>query len=75
MFNILWAYKTISWEVTGEISFSLVYGIEAVALVEIGVESAQIESYGDDNMQLRALDLDLIEEKGEIVALRLIGYK
>lgn len=73
--SILWAYRTTPQEATREMPFSMVYGTKAVAPMEIGVESVRIKSYGKDNAQGRALDLDLIEEKREVADSRLIRYK
>ena len=37
--NVLWAYKTTAKTLTREIPFRLIYGTEAVILVEVGITS------------------------------------
>ena len=37
--NVLWAYRTTAKTPTGEIPFRLIYGTEAVILVEVGITS------------------------------------
>ena len=37
--NVLWAYRTTAKTPTGKIPFRLIYGTEAVILVEVGITS------------------------------------
>ena len=37
--NVLWAYRTTTKTLTGEIPLRLIYGTEAVILVEVGITS------------------------------------
>ena len=37
--NVLWAYRTTAKTLTGEIPLRLIYGTEAVILVEVGITS------------------------------------
>ncbi|XP_073037999.1 uncharacterized protein [Primulina eburnea] len=60
--SVLWAYRTTPRSSTQETPYNLVYGSEAVLPVEIGLPSARIKSYLDNNDQTRAIELDLIEE-------------
>ncbi|XP_075481392.1 uncharacterized protein LOC142522128 [Primulina tabacum] len=63
--SVFWSYRTAPRAPTQEIPFNLVYGSEAVLLVEIEQSSAQVEYYPDDNDQSRAIELDMVEEKRE----------
>ncbi|XP_073126290.1 uncharacterized protein [Henckelia pumila] len=53
----------------------MVYGTEAVLPAEIKQESARIMSYGENNQELRAMDLDLLEENRSRAAIRLVSYR
>ncbi|XP_073132177.1 uncharacterized protein [Henckelia pumila] len=53
----------------------MVYGTEAVLPAEIGQESARIMAYGANNQELRAMDLDLLEEHRSRAAIRLAAYR
>ena len=43
--NVLWAYRTTPRRSTGETSFSLTYGAEAVIPVEVNLCSAWVEGF------------------------------
>ncbi|XP_073057191.1 uncharacterized protein [Primulina eburnea] len=73
--SVLWAYRTTPRAPTQETPFNLVYGSEAVIPVEIGQTSSRVESYQDDNDQIRAMELDLIEEKRERAFIRMDAYR
>ncbi|XP_073019387.1 uncharacterized protein [Primulina eburnea] len=73
--NVLWAYRTTPRAPTQETPFNLVYGSEAVLLVEIGQTSSRVESYPDDNDQSRAMELDLIEEKRDRKFIQMEAYR
>ncbi|XP_073153892.1 uncharacterized protein [Henckelia pumila] len=60
---------------SGETPFSVVYGTEAVLPAEIGQESARIMAYGENNQELRSMDLDLLEENMSRAAIRLAVYR
>lgn len=62
--NILWPFRTTPRRATDATPFSIVYGIEAVLPVKIGIESARIATYSpDDNEIVWHAELDLIKEK------------
>ncbi|XP_073294440.1 uncharacterized protein [Primulina huaijiensis] len=67
--SILWAYRTTPRTSTRETPYSLVYGSEAVLPVEIGQSSTRVESYPNNNDQTRAIELYLVEEKRDRVAI------
>lgn len=64
---ILWAYRTSPGESTRETSFSLVYGGEAVILVEIISDSPRVEGYNEQtNEETRRNELDLVDINKEV---------
>ncbi|XP_042408079.1 uncharacterized protein LOC121997629 [Zingiber officinale] len=72
--NILWAYRTTPRKSTILTPFHLVYGNEAIVLVEVGVPSDRQLLYDPENAERRLLELDLISETRERTAARLIAY-
>ena len=74
--KVLWAYKTTSRTSTGETPFSLAYGVEAMVPVEVGISSLRRETYNqEENHTLMSYELDLLEEKRNLAALRTTSYK
>ena len=74
--KVLWVYKTTSRTSTEEIPFSLAYGVEAMIPVEVGVPSLRRETYDqEENFALQRYELDLLEEKRDLAALRITSYK
>ena len=65
---MLWAYITTRKSATQETPFTVAFGIEAVALVEIGLKSPRIElaRMEHDEEALR-LNQDLLDEKSDQV--------
>ena len=62
--EVLWAYITTCKSATQETPFALAFGIEAVALVEIGLKSLWIELASiEHNEEALRLNLDLLDEK------------
>ena len=65
--NVLWAYRTTARTPTGETSFRLTYGTEAVISVEVGVTSTKrevfLEESNDDHLRINLDYLDEIREK------------
>ena len=43
--SVLWAYRTTARTPTGETSFRVAYGIDAVIPTEIGLTSYRVDSY------------------------------
>ena len=61
---------------TGETPFSLAYGVKATISVEVGIPSFQCETYSqEENHALMCYELDLLEEKRDLAALRIALYK
>ena len=73
---MLWVYRTISRTCTRETPFSLAYGVEATIPVEVDIHSLWHETYNqEENHALQCYELDLLEEKRDLVALRTVSYK
>lgn len=45
--SVLWAYHTMSWTLTNEMSFNLVFGNKVMILVKIGLPTLQTEHYDE----------------------------
>nr|GEU57936.1 reverse transcriptase domain-containing protein [Tanacetum cinerariifolium] len=75
--NVLCAYQTSLKTSNGEIPFSLTYGSEAVILVEIGMPThrTMMIKEGDGNEEEIRLNLDILQERMEAVAVREARYK
>ncbi|KAK3010831.1 hypothetical protein RJ639_011515 [Escallonia herrerae] len=74
--KIFWAYNTTTRTPTGETSFSLSFGTEALIPVEVGLPSLRLTAYDliQNEEALRA-NLDLLEERREQAAMRLVAYQ
>ena len=73
--KVLWAHKTTPKSATQETSFSLAFGTEAVAPVEVGLKSPRIEFASvEHNKEVLRLNLDLLEEKREHVLKHIEDY-
>ena len=74
--EVLWAYRTTRRSATQETPFTLAFGTEVVAPVEVGLKSPRIElpSVEHDDEALR-LNLDLLDEKHEQVLKRTEDYQ
>ena len=74
--EVLWAYRTTSKSATRETPFSLAFGTEAVALVEVRLKSLRVEfANAEHNEESLRLNLDLLEEKREQALKRVEDYK
>ena len=74
--GVLCAYHTITRTITQETPFNLVFGIETVIPVEIGLPTIGIDFYEESRNpdQLRA-NLDLLEETRNKADLRMAAYR
>ena len=62
--HVLLTYRTMPRRSTGETSFSMTYGTEAVILLETGFPTLRTSSFNpSDNDEHLKKNLDLIEEK------------
>ena len=61
--SILWAYRTTARTPTGETSFRLAYGSEAVIPAEVGLTSYRVDNHDERrNDEAMCLQLDLLDE-------------
>ena len=73
---MLWAYRTTSRTSTGETPFSLAYEVEAMIPVEVSIPFLWHETYNlEENHALMCYELNLLEEKRDLPALRTASYK
>lgn len=70
-----WFIKTTYQEETKETLFSLVYWNESVIPCWNQVESDRIIFYDEENDERQAADLDILDEKEGIIAIRIEAYK
>jgi hypothetical protein len=73
--NVLWAHRTMPKTSNGETPFSLVYGTEAVIPAEVGVPTRRMLLTNEENEAGLRLNLDLLEERREVAAIRESRYK
>ncbi|XP_070049464.1 uncharacterized protein [Nicotiana tomentosiformis] len=74
--EVLWAYRTTPKTCTGETPYSLVYGTDAVILIEVGEPNLRY-SYesGSNNDEIRRQELDEVEERRDMAYVRMIAQK
>nr|GEV08729.1 hypothetical protein [Tanacetum cinerariifolium] len=73
--NVLWAHRTMKKTNNGETPFSLTYGTEAVIPAEIGMLTHQTSKVNKKTNQKLRLNLDMLEERRELAAIREARYK
>ncbi|GJV95753.1 reverse transcriptase domain-containing protein [Tanacetum coccineum] len=69
--HVLWAHRTMIKSSNGDTPFSLMYGTEAVILVEIGmptIRAAEVDLI--QNNEALEINLDLLKERRDEVAIR-----
>ncbi|XP_077228335.1 uncharacterized protein LOC143861280 [Tasmannia lanceolata] len=76
LLNLLWAYRTTPRTTTGELPFSLAFGVDAVIPIEIGAHSPRLEAYNEraNPNHLRS-SLDLVEETREKARVKMATYQ
>ena len=72
---VLWAYRTTSRKQTDISPFTLIYGMEAIILIEIGMPTVRVEIHEKANVEAIAKDLDTIDELREAAAVRIASYQ
>ena len=76
LLRVLWSAGTIVKKTTRHLPFNLVYGSEAVLLVEVGIPSARMIFYEHDtNEEEKRVNLDLLPESRGNILLRSIPNK
>ena len=76
MVDVLWACRSFVKMATGFLTFSLVYGTEAISLVELVVSTPRVvlkesqEETEDTNNERRLADLERVEEERELAKKR-----
>ena len=73
--SVLWAYRTTVRTPTGETSFRLANGTNAVILAEVGLTSYRVENYSKDNEDALRLQVDLVDEVRATTEQRLMRYQ
>ncbi|KAM1389683.1 hypothetical protein ACFX13_018026 [Malus domestica] len=74
--QVLWLYRTSYRTSTGETPFSLIFGTEAVVLVELEQATFRVQNYvQSENDKQLTLNLDLVEEHRNQTHLRNVAYK
>lgn len=72
----LWAVRTMLRGHTGETPYALVYGSEAVSLAELALPTVRVDMFNtEENIALRTMDLDLLEERRIIARIKSEEYK
>ena len=62
--EVLWAYRTTRKSTTRETPFALAFGTEAVAPIEVGLESPRVKfTNAERNEETLCPNLDLLKEK------------
>ena len=76
LLGVLWAYRMTMRTPTGETSFKLAYGSEAVIPAEVHMANHKVMMYQDkDNEEQLHLNLDLIDEVRTNTDERMARYK
>ena len=74
--NVLWAYRTTARTPTGETSFRLTYGTEAVIPVKVGVTSTRQAAFREEgNDEKLRLNLDCLDEVRDKASSRMVKYQ
>ncbi|GJZ52613.1 reverse transcriptase domain-containing protein [Tanacetum coccineum] len=74
--NVLWVRQTIKKTINGETPFSLSYDTKVVILADISMPTHQTSKLNEKtNDQELHLNLDLLQERREIAAIREARYK
>ncbi len=74
--NVLWTFRTTPRNSTIEMPFSLTYGVEAIIPLEIGLPTLRSEEFDlENNEHTLAKDLDLTQERKDLVMIRRASYQ
>ena len=74
--KVLWSFRTTPSHATGETPFSLVYGVEAVLPVEVGLPSLRMMGYDEENNEERMrTHLEFVDELRDRTLYKMTKYK
>nr|XP_033517491.1 uncharacterized protein LOC117281751 [Nicotiana tomentosiformis] len=74
--GVLWPYLTTAKSSTGETSFSLVYGAEALILLEVGEPTLRyFQANKESNNEAMLINLDLLDERRNLAHIRMATQK
>jgi hypothetical protein len=74
--SVLWTHRTTHRRSTGETPFALAYGVEAVIPLEVGLPTTRTTEFdAEQNENNLRKDLNLVEERRDIAAIRLTSYQ
>uniref|UniRef100_A0A2N9GJR4 RNase H type-1 domain-containing protein n=1 Tax=Fagus sylvatica TaxID=28930 RepID=A0A2N9GJR4_FAGSY len=70
--SVLWTHRTIIRKSTGKTPFALAFGVEAVIPLEVGMSTTRTTEFVvETNEENLRKDLDLLEERRDLVVVRL----
>lgn len=73
---MLWTYHTTSQTLINETSFNLVFSIEVVISIKIGLLTIRIKHYDESSYLIwLTVNLDLIEENKDKACLYMVVYR
>ncbi|XP_070031881.1 uncharacterized protein [Nicotiana tomentosiformis] len=74
--GVLWAYQTMAKSSIGETPFSLVYGAEALILVEVGEPTLRyFQANEETNNEVMLINLELLDEHMDLAHIRTAAQK
>ena len=74
--NVLWAYRTMPRQSTGQTPFSLAFDMEAVIPIEAGLPTIRTQTFEEGpNSSAIEKDLDLADERRDAAKIRMVAYQ
>jgi hypothetical protein len=74
--SVLWALRTNINRANRDTPFNLVYGVEAVLIPEIYLQSARVAHFDEENQkEARELDSNLLEERRSTTLTNVRNYQ
>ena len=74
--SVLWTHRTTVRKSTDETPFALAYGVEAVIPLEVGIPTTWTTDFEmETNKENLRKDLDLLEERQDLVVVWLASYQ
>ena len=73
--HVLWTYHTTPRRSTRETPFSMTYKAEAVIPIELGFPTLRTDQFSiEENNHLLSTNLELVEERREMAAVKMAHY-